>query len=76
LASRTGGRYYESPRLAVKGASGVPGVVELFPSRAETSIREGKPDKAFTERVNRGLLGMICGALCLEWLLRRLLKLA
>jgi hypothetical protein len=76
LASRTGGRYYESPRLAVEGASGVPGVVELFPSRAETSIREGKPDKAFTERVNRGLLGMICGALCLEWLLRRLLKLA
>ena len=76
LASRTGGQYYESPRLAVEGASGVPPVAELLPSRAETKIRVGKPDEAFTERVNRGLLGVICGALCLEWLLRRLLKLA
>jgi hypothetical protein len=76
LADRTGGRYYESPTLALRGATGVPPVAELLPSRAETKIRVGKPDEKFTENVNRALLGVICGALCLEWLLRRLLKLA
>ncbi len=76
LATRTGGKYYESPALAVAGASGLPAVAALLPSRAETQIRVGKPDAAFTERVNQALLGVICGALCLEWLLRRLMKLA
>jgi hypothetical protein len=76
LAERTGGRYYETTALAEKGASGVPPVAELLPSRAETKTRIGKPDEKFTERVNRGLLVLICGALCFEWLLRRLLKLA
>jgi hypothetical protein len=76
LAERTGGRYYATTDLAEKGANGVPPVAELLPSRAETKTRIGKPDEKFTERVNRGLLGVICGALCIEWLLRRLLKLA
>lgn len=76
LAERTGGRYYETTALAKKGASGVPPVAELLPSRAETKTRIGKPDEKFTERVNRGLLVLICGTLCTEWLLRRLLKLA
>jgi hypothetical protein len=76
LASRTGGQYYASPTAAIKSAGGVPTAIELLPSRAETQIRVGKPDEDFTERVNRGLLGVICGALCLEWTLRRLLKLA
>jgi hypothetical protein len=76
LATRTGGEYYETTELALRGASGVPPVAKLLPSRAETKIRAGAPDKTFTENVNRALLGVICGALCLEWLLRRLLKLA
>lgn len=76
LAARTGGKYYASPALAEKGASGLPALPELLPSRAETQIRVGKPDEAFTERVNKALLAVICGALCLEWLFRRLMKLA
>jgi hypothetical protein len=76
LASRTGGRYYASPELATTGSSELPPLAELLPSRAQTQIRIGKPDEEFTERVNRALLGVICGALCLEWLLRRLMKLA
>ena len=76
LATRTGGKYYASPALAEKGASGLPTLLELLPSRAETQIRVGKPDEAFTERINKALLGVICGALCLEWLFRRLMKLA
>ena len=49
---------------------------ELIESRAETKVLHGKPDEKFTERVNQALLVVICGALCLEWLLRRLMKLA
>jgi hypothetical protein len=76
LAERTGGKYYETTDLAIRGASGTPAVTDLLPSRAETKIRVGEPDQKFGERVNRALLAVICGALCLEWLLRRLLKLA
>ncbi|HYO25634.1 MAG TPA: hypothetical protein VEQ85_11885 [Lacipirellulaceae bacterium] len=76
IAKSTGGKYYQSPALAANGASGTPPLAELLPSRAVTKIRVGKPDEAFTEAVNRVLLGVICGALCLEWLLRRLLRLA
>ena len=76
LAKRTGGAYFETADLAVRGASGTPAAAELLPSRAETKIRVGKPDEKFTENVHRSLLAVICGALCCEWLLRRLLKLA
>jgi len=76
LAARTGGQYYSSPQLAIEGTVGLKPAARLIESRAETKLLRGKPDEAFAERVNKWLLGMICGALCLEWLLRRLMKLA
>jgi hypothetical protein len=76
IAARSGGKYYESPQLAATGDSALPPAGELIESRAETKILRGKPDGAFAESLNRWLLGVICGALCAEWLLRRLLKLA
>ncbi len=76
LAAKTGGQYYASPQLALTGAGGVKPAAELIESRAETKVLHGKPDEKFTERVNQALLIVICGALCLEWLLRRLMKLA
>jgi hypothetical protein len=76
LATRTGGRYYASPQLAVEGQGDVPPAAELIGSRAETKILRGKPDERFAETLNFWLLGVICGALSLEWLLRRLSKLA
>jgi hypothetical protein len=76
LAAKTGGHYYKSPELAIKGEGGVPPAAELLESRAETKILRGKPDQRFAESVNRWLLGIICGALSLEWLIRRLSKLA
>jgi hypothetical protein len=36
----------------------------------------GKPDERFAEQLHHWLLAVICGALSLEWLLRRLSKLA
>jgi hypothetical protein len=76
LASQTGGRYYASPQAAVEGGGGAPPAAELIKSRAETKTLRGKPDDAFTQNLHRWLLGVICGALSLEWLTRRLLKLA
>jgi hypothetical protein len=76
LAAQTGGRYYANVPLALKGDSATPPVAELIPSRAETKIDRGKPDERFTEKVNHWLLAVICGSLSLEWLLRRLMKLA
>ncbi|HMO85385.1 MAG TPA: hypothetical protein PKC18_10745 [Lacipirellulaceae bacterium] len=76
LAARTGGEYYRSPQAAVDGDGDQPTLPRLLPSRAETQIRVGKPDLRYAERVNQALLAVICGALSLEWLLRRLFKLA
>ncbi len=76
LATRTDGRYYASPALAMSGEGEVPPAAELIESRAETKILRGKPDEQFAETLNYWLLGVICGALSLEWLLRRLSKLA
>jgi hypothetical protein len=76
LAEKTGGQYYKSLEVALKGEGGVPPATDLLESRAETKILRGKPDERFAESVNRWLLGIICGALSLEWLIRRLSKLA
>ncbi|HEX6963470.1 MAG TPA: VWA domain-containing protein, partial [Lacipirellula sp.] len=76
LAASTGGRYYASPQLAVNGDEGLRPAAELLESRAQTKILRGKPDERFAESLNRWLLGIICGALSLEWLIRRLSKLA
>ncbi|MGI9427688.1 MAG: VWA domain-containing protein, partial [Bythopirellula sp.] len=76
LANRSGGRYYTSLLSAVEGNTNLQPVAEAIDSRAETRILRGTPDRDFTEWLNRILLGVLCGALCLEWILRRLMRLA
>ena len=76
LANRSGGRYYTSLSMAVSGNSNLQPVAELIESRAEMKTLRGTPDRDFTEWIHHILLGVICGALCLEWLLRRLMRLA
>lgn len=76
LAKRTGGQYYASLTAAVEGRPEIPSAAQLLESRAELKTLRGTPDRAFTEWLNRILLAIIGGALCLEWLLRRLMKLA
>jgi len=61
---------------AVGGRPEIPSAAQLLESRAELKTLRGTPDRAFTEWLNRILLAIIGGALCLEWLLRRLMKLA
>jgi hypothetical protein len=76
LAARTDGMYYTDLTAAVNGTDDLKPIGELIESRAETRTLRGTPDPVFGERWNKILLAVICGALCLEWLLRRLVKLA
>jgi hypothetical protein len=76
LASRTGGQYYASLAAAVTGTNDLKPLGDLIESRAETRILRGTPDPDFTEWLNKILLAVIAGALCTEWFLRRLMKLA
>lgn len=76
VANRSGGRYYTSLTTAIEGSSNLQPVAEMIESRAEAKTLRGTPDRDFTEWLNRLLLGVICGALCLEWIFRRLMRLA
>ena len=75
LARRTGGMYYVGAE-AVLGHRGLPPLVKQLKDRTETTYLAGVTDREFEFDWMRGLLIVICGALCLEWLIRRLSKLA
>jgi len=76
LAKRTGGQYYVSLIAALEGGPEIQPAAQLLESQAELKTLRGTPDRDFTEWFNRILLAIIAGALCLEWLLRRLARLA
>ena len=48
----------------------------LLEPQDQTTFLPGTPDKDFDRLLMTWLMGIICGALCLEWLFRRLNKLA
>jgi len=75
-AAVSGGHYFANWESALRGESPQPPLGAWLPSRTETRIVRGNPDHAFSERLNRALLGLIVGALGVEWISRRLLKLA
>jgi len=76
LANRSGGKYYAKLKTVSEGTSQVSAVPQLIASRAELKTLRGTPDKTFSLGLNRLLLGCISGALCLEWFLRRSIRLA
>ena len=47
-----------------------------FLDRSRREYETGAPDAGFKRRLNGLLLALACGALCLEWIVRRLVKLA
>ena len=57
------------------GASRVPLTSRLEPQDQQTTL-PGTPDPNFEEKLMAWLIGLVCAALCLEWLLRRLARLA
>jgi hypothetical protein len=58
------------------GEEGGKPVAGQLRDRTEITRLLSAPDEGFTRRLMYGLLGVICGALFLEWLIRRLCKLA
>jgi hypothetical protein len=75
IAKRTGGTYYVGAD-AVLGARGVPPLPGLIKDRTEVTYLAGITDPDFQQQWSAWLMGGICGVLCLEWLIRRLSKLA
>jgi hypothetical protein len=76
LAKETGGRYYAQLEDAVRGNGEVKSLADSIQSRAEMKLLKGAPDPDFAQWQMRSLLGVIAGALFIEWIVRRLNRLA
>jgi hypothetical protein len=77
IADKSGGDYFVGMAAAVgQASSSRPSIVNLMKPQDQVTPLPGTPDRSFEQQLMGWLLGVICGALCLEWLLRRLSKLA
>jgi len=74
IAERTGGRYYVG--MAQLLAPTPSPFASLLKDRTRTTIEPEEPDPRWQETWRRWLMIVLCGLLCVEWLTRRLLKLA
>jgi len=89
LASRTGGKYWigmdsllsdEGGKIITTnesqdGAKWLP-LVQAIEPRDQTNFLPGAPDRDFQQRLMGTLMALIVGCLSMEWLIRRLSKLA
>lgn len=86
IAEKSGGKYFIGidAALAGKEAGKTAGdknytgetLVQLLKPQDQKNILPGTPDRTFDRLLMTWLMGLIVGALCLEWTLRRLSKLA
>ena len=76
IAEQTGGEYFVGMQAATDEAAEKPTVVASMKSREQTTYLPGTPDKQFDEMLMTWLMFFIAGVLSLEWLVRRLSKLA
>jgi hypothetical protein len=76
LARRTNGLYYAGFDSALFGSQNLKPLAEQIPGKEETRILRGAPDAEFARKHSLWILGVFCGALSCEWLLRRICKLA
>lgn len=75
LATATGG----TPRFLADGGltpEAVEALAAQLPDRSRREYETGAVDLAFRQGLNSLLLGLGCGSLCLEWIVRRLSRLA
>jgi hypothetical protein len=72
LAQTSGGEYFIGIPRAL-GSDGKPGLVDRLPDRRKTITLTATPVSLWD---NQYMMWGICGILCLEWLIRRLAKLA
>jgi hypothetical protein len=75
LAQRTGGKFYIGTASALGAGDETP-LAALLADKTKTTELPPVKDMDFDRKWNQGLLIFLCSALSLEWLLRRLSKLA
>lgn len=76
IAEKTGGEYYVGLNAATNRQGGGRSLADVLEPQDQETYLPGTPDKLFEKLLMSWLLGLISGALCLEWLIRRLSKLA
>jgi hypothetical protein len=75
IAKGTGGKYFVGIPSMLSGKGG-PTLISQLPDRTNTMILTAAPNPKWDETWLRWLMTLLCSVLCLEWLIRRLLKLA
>lgn len=75
IARNTGGKYYVGIPKAIN-AEGTDGLVQQLKDRTTTVVMTAAPNPQWEETWLRWIMIALCGLLCLEWLIRRLAKLA
>ena len=73
IAKQTGGKYYVGVDAILRGESPL---ATALPDRTSTVIQTESPDPKWEDTWLRWMMFALCGVLCLEWLIRRLMKLA
>jgi hypothetical protein len=76
MAQTTHGAYYVGIDAAIGRGGSQPSLVNVLQPQDQVTYLPGLPDPDFERRLMGWLMALICGALCLEWLLRRLSRLA
>ena len=76
LTQKTGATYFIGAKAAVDPNSAAGGLVAALSPADQETLLPGVPDRRFSLLLRTWLLALICGALCLEWITRRLNKLA
>jgi hypothetical protein len=76
IAKETGGIYYKQLDAAIHGEGATPPISKAIKSRAEVKVVKGAPDREFAKAQMHWLLGVIAGSLFLEWIVRRVNRLA
>jgi hypothetical protein len=76
IAKESGGIYYKQLDVAIHGEGSTPPLSRAIKSRAEVKVVKGAPDKEFAKAQMQWLLGVIAGSLFLEWIVRRVNRLA
>jgi hypothetical protein len=73
IAKQTGGKYYIGAEAVLRGR---PSLAEELKDRTSVVVQTDAPDPQQEENWLRWMMIALCGLLCLEWLIRRLVKLA
>lgn len=77
IADTTSGEYFVGLKAALgDGSEAASSLIAKIRPQDQTTVLPGTPDRSFERQLMGWLLALICGCLCLEWLLRRLSKLA